>query len=183
MIDLNSVVSAISDRGLRLIRTVDSIRIEGNCPAELAEAIRGHQRPSESIREHQGTLLPFVGIDPETADAIAEQQAITNSESIRRQLQDLESWVFEHHPWASSDYTGECLDDRLAAVVDSQNPAKVAAEIAGLKDHLDAIDWAAHLPPLPMEPKRSMRPSNFRSRQRTPIARSSGSKQTLLELK
>ena len=61
MIDLNSVVSAISDRGLRLIRTVDSIRIEGNCPAELAEA----------IREHQVTLLPFVGIDPEAADAIA----------------------------------------------------------------------------------------------------------------
>ena len=168
MIDLNSVVSAISDRGLRLIRTVDSIRIEGNCPAELAEA----------IREHQVTLLPFVGIDPEAADAIAEQQAIANSESIRQQLQDLESWVIEHHPWALSDYTGECLDDRLAAVVDSQNPAKVAAEIAGLKDHLDAIDWAAHLPPLPIEPKRSMRPRNFRSRQRTPIARSSGSKQT-----
>ena len=61
MIDLNGVIDGINSRGLKLFRTVDSIRIEGNCPAELAEA----------IREHQVTLLPFVGIDPEAADAIA----------------------------------------------------------------------------------------------------------------
>lgn len=141
MIDLSSVVSAISERGLKLIRTADSIRIEGDCPAELATAIQHHQQ----------SLLPFAAIDPEAAEQIANQQAAADSDNIREQLEAFAGWIVEHHPWASAEYTQQHIDGRVAVAVDSQEPAAVSAEIASLKDELNAIDWATHLFPLAME--------------------------------
>lgn len=64
MIDLNGVVQAIGERSLKLYRTGSGIRIEGDCPSEVAEAIRHHQQ----------TLLPFIA-SAEDVEQVAEQQA------------------------------------------------------------------------------------------------------------
>ena len=64
MIDLNGVVQAIGERNLKLYRTVSGIRIEGDCTAEVVEA----------IRQHQQTLLPFIA-SAEDFEQVAEQQA------------------------------------------------------------------------------------------------------------
>ena len=141
MIDLNTVVQAIAEKNLRLVRTADSIRVEGDCSPELASA----------IQHHAASLLPFVAIDPESAEEVAEQQAAADSDTIRQQLQAFADWTVQHHPWASSEYTEKYIDGRLAGAVDSQQPAKVAAEIVRLKMELDAIDWATYLFPVAME--------------------------------
>ncbi len=141
MIDLNTVVQAIAEHSLKLLRTADSIRIEGSCPAELAKA----------IEHHAASLLPFAAIDPDSAEQIAEQQAAADSDSIRQQLQDFAAWTLQHHPWASSEYTQQHIDGRLVGAVDSQKPTEVAQVIVSLRDELNAIDRATHLFPLSME--------------------------------
>ncbi len=105
----------------------------------------------EVIQRHQQTLLPFIAIAAEDSERMAEQQAAAASDSIRTMLQGFAAWILEHHPWASSEYTEQCIDGRLAPVVDSQKPEDVAKVIANLKEELDAIDWATWLFPLAME--------------------------------
>jgi hypothetical protein len=141
MIDLNTVVQAIAEKSLKLVRTADSIRVEGDCSAELASA----------IQHHAASLLPFVAVDPESAEEVAEQQATADSDCIRQQLNDFAEWTLQHHPWASSDYTEKHIDGRLTVAVDSRNPSEVATVIALIQAELDAIDWATHLFPLSME--------------------------------
>ena len=141
MIDLNTVVQAIAEKSLKLVRTADSIRVEGDCSPELAKA----------IQHHAASLLPFAAIAPESAEEVAEQQAAADSDSIRQQLNNFAVWTLQHHPWASSDYTEKHIDGRLTVAVDSQNPAEVTTAIAYLQDELNAIDWASHLFPLAME--------------------------------
>ena len=91
MIELNGVVSLISERGLRLIRTADSLRVVGDCPPELAEA----------IRQHSAALIPFAAIDPDSAEQVAEQQAEANSttsgNSWKPSLSGLSSTTDGHH--------------------------------------------------------------------------------------
>lgn len=141
MIDLNTAVQAIAEKSLRLVRTAESIRVEGDCSAELALA----------IQHHAASLLPFVAVDPESAEEVAEQQATADSDNIRQQLNDFAEWTLKHHPWASSHFTEKHIDGRLTVAVDSQKPAEVAAAITRLMAELDAIDWATHLFPLSME--------------------------------
>ncbi|MAG93328.1 MAG: hypothetical protein CMJ48_06215 [Planctomycetaceae bacterium] len=141
MIDLNGLVQAIAEHSLKLYRTASGIRIEGDCPGELAEAIRHHQR----------SLLPFIAIAAEDSAQIAEQQAAADSDGIQTMLQDFAAWTLKHHPWASAEYTQRFIDGRLAAAVDSQKPQAVADVIVSLMEELDAIDWAMWLFPLAME--------------------------------
>ena len=141
MIELNGVVSLISERGLRLIRTADSLRVVGDCPPELAEA----------IRQHSAALIPFAAIDPDSAEQVAEQQAEANSNDIREQLEAFAEWIVEHHGWASCYYAHGHIDGQLVPATDSQQPARVAETIARLKIELDAIDWASRLFPVTME--------------------------------
>jgi hypothetical protein len=142
MIDLNTVVQAIAEHSLKLLRTADSIRIEGSCPAELAKA----------IEHHAASLLPFAAIDPAHSEKIAEQQAAADSDSIRQQLDDFAKWIVTHHAWVAVEYTQQQhIDSRLNPVVDGQRPAEVAATIASLKTELDAIDWATRLFPVALE--------------------------------
>jgi hypothetical protein len=141
MIDLNTVVQAIAEHSLKLLRTADSIRIEGSCPAELAKA----------IEHHAASLLPFAAIDPAHSEKIAEQQAAADSDSIRQQLDDFAEWIVTHHAWAAGEYAQQHIDSRLNPVVDGQRPAEVAATIASLKTELDAIDWATRLFPVTLE--------------------------------
>ncbi|MEO2035580.1 MAG: hypothetical protein ABGZ35_26170 [Planctomycetaceae bacterium] len=146
MIDLSTVVSAISEKCLRLVRSVDSIRVEGDCPAELVEA----------IRMHQVSLLPFAAIAPEAAKEVAEQQAAANSDNIARQLDDFGKWLFTYAPWAAVDLRhSDDIDKRIAAAVDTNDPPQVAATIEALRSHLEILNWAAEVFPWPEETEAS----------------------------
>lgn len=124
MTDLSGVVSAISDRGLRLIRTATSLRIEGDCPPNLAD----------DIRRHSASLLPFASIDPDSAEEVAQQQAAANSDNIRKQFAVFAEWVARHHEWASGNYDHQ----QLAHL----NPTTAAKEIVRIKSELEAVVWA-----------------------------------------
>ena len=133
MIDLNSVVQAISERGLKLIRTADSIRIEGDCPAELAEA----------IQQHQQSLLPFAAVDPDAAE-----QAAATADNVRQQLDAFGDWLLSHALWAALDRRwSNYLDERTAASVDTQDAEHLAETIARLREELEVINWAATILP------------------------------------
>lgn len=127
MIDLNSVVQAISERGLKLIRTADSLRIEGDCPPELADG----------IKLHQASLLPFAAAAPEV-------KAADDSNRIRQQLEDHAEAIVKR-------YAPRLMDERLAKAVDTQNPDTVADEIVRIIEQADAVEWACLLFPQAME--------------------------------
>ncbi|MEO2035809.1 MAG: hypothetical protein ABGZ35_27345, partial [Planctomycetaceae bacterium] len=106
MIDLNTVVQTIAGKGLKLVRTADSIRIEGDCPNDLATA----------IQHHSASLLPFAAIAPEAAEEIAEQQAAADSDNIRQQLDEFGEWFMEYAGRTRPCFWEE-IDQRVAAVV------------------------------------------------------------------
>lgn len=125
--NLNAVVSAISDKGLRLYRTAEDLQVEGDCPPELAAA----------IKEHRASLLPFAAAAPEVKAAEA-------SNHIRQQVEAFAVATVRS-------YLPRVVDEQLAKAVDTQDPAIVAKEIARLKEHFEVIDWASELFPLTME--------------------------------
>ena len=142
MIDLSTVVCAINEKGLRLYRTADSIRVEGDCPPELAEA----------ISTHQVSLLPFVAVAPEAAEEVAAQQAAADSNTIAQQVDDFGRWLFAHAPWAAVDLRhSDDIDKRIAAAVDTNDPEQVAETIEASRSHLENINWAAEVFPWPDE--------------------------------
>ncbi|MCR9197313.1 MAG: hypothetical protein NXI04_01595 [Planctomycetaceae bacterium] len=141
MIDLTEVVSAINARHLRLVRTADTIKVEGDCPPNLAAA----------IQQHADALLPFAAIDPEHREAIAKQTAAAAADAIRDQMEAFGEWIAEHHLWAVGGYAQQWLDGRLTVLVDRQQPSEVAAEIVRLKAELAGIDWATLCFPVAME--------------------------------
>ena len=140
MIDLNTVVQAIAEHSLKLLRTADSIRIEGSCSAELAKA----------IEHHAASLLPFAAIAPEAAEEIAEQQAAADSDSIRQQLDEFGEWFMKYagRTWPCF---WEEIDQRVATVVDSQDVKLVKSEIQAIMSEVEAITWAAEIFPLSYE--------------------------------
>ncbi len=127
MIDLGTVVSAISEKGIRLFRTATGLRVEGNCPPDLLEAIRAHQ----------ASLRPF-------AAAAEEVKAVEASNCIRQQLETFALAMVQR-------YLPRFIDEQLAQAVDTQDPATVTKEIARLKDRIDVIDWACEIFPFTME--------------------------------
>ncbi len=138
MIDLGTVVSAISEKGIRLYRTATGLRVEGNCPPDLLEAIRAHQ----------ASLRPFVAVAPEAAEEVAEQQAAADSNNIAQQLDDFGRWLFTHAPWAAVDLRhSDDIDKRIAAAVDTNDPEQVAETIEALRSHLENINWASEVFP------------------------------------
>lgn len=127
MIDLTGVIDGINARGLKLFRTSGGLRIEGDCPPDLQQAIAAHQASLRMIAK------------PEP-----EQQAKETADDIRQQVERYAEAIVKR-------YLPRLADERLASAVDTQEPAVVEKEIAKLIETADVLEWACGLFPVTME--------------------------------
>ena len=127
MLTLQLVVEQVNERGLRLLRTGDGLKVEGDCPPELAEA----------IREHQASLRMIAKPAPEDA-------AKETADDIRQQVERYAEAIVKR-------YLPRLTDEQLASAVDTQSPETVRDEIARLMAQASATDWACELFPIAME--------------------------------
>ena len=137
-INLHELFAKLSEAGLTLRRgDGGTIEVVGN----LA-------RVTDSMRDAVQINLPALITCLPEPPLSPEEQATANADHIRDQLNEFADWLFTVTPWATVGLSrSEDIDQRIAAAVDTQEPQRVAEEIAGLQSDLEVINWAAEILP------------------------------------
>lgn len=123
---INELFNQMNNLGLTFRRGVSGeLEVAGNT-ALLTDAIK------QAIAEHHGTILACTPELPANA--------------IRQQLDEFALWLRQFAWWAQQRYL-DCIDQRLAEAVDTQNQQTVAQQIESLRQEIDGINWAAEILP------------------------------------